>query len=120
MCKYCEDLFTGDCNESLVDIRIPIIFNTQMLNVDVFINDDELEVYVDCDSTGYQVAKSKIKIEYCPMCGTRLKKRRVLTRALSFSNPKISPDGFFRKLFYKIYISYNEKTTISHFEGGAI
>lgn len=73
MCKYCEELFTGDCNVSLLENRIPM-FNTDMLDVDVFINDDELEVYVECIPTDEQLVKSKIKIKYCPMCGARLKR----------------------------------------------
>lgn len=73
MCIYCEELFTGNCNESLLESRISMFNNTPMIDVDVFINDNELEVYVDCIHTDEQIAKSKIKIKYCPMCGTRLK-----------------------------------------------
>lgn len=73
MCKYCEELFTGNCNTSLLENRISI-FNTDMIDVDVFINDDELELYIDCIPTNEPIDKSKIKIKYCPMCGARLKK----------------------------------------------
>lgn len=82
MCKYCGELFTGDSNESLLENRIAM-FNTQMIiDADVFITDDELEMYVEFTPTDEQIAKSKIKIKYCPMCGTRLNKEEALTRAL--------------------------------------
>lgn len=70
-CNYCSELFTGDCNDSLLMGDVNLECGINLFNVDVFINDDELEVFVD-NLEGREICKKTLKINYCPMCGRRL------------------------------------------------
>ena len=72
MCKYCRELNTGDCNESILEGDIPVL--SDKINLDVFINDDELELYADTFVTDTELVKNKIKINFCPFCGEKLNK----------------------------------------------
>ncbi len=70
MCKYCSELFTGDCNNSLLTTNIKA-FGMDLLSVDVFITDNILELYID-NIDGDKIEKKTIKINYCPNCGARM------------------------------------------------
>lgn len=75
-CDFCEELFTGDCNESLAETKLKFEgTTTPFMFVDLFINDDEIEAYGDTAS-GDTVFKLKKKIFYCPMCGRRLEREQ--------------------------------------------
>lgn len=71
MCKYCEEHTTGDCNDSLFT-KIIKMNGVALLEADVFINDDELELYIDEIRDGIQILKKKRRINYCPICGEKL------------------------------------------------
>lgn len=74
MCKYCSEFKTGDCNDSITSKKVDIKFgNTKIgeLYVDIFINDDKLELYVD-NEHGDGIIKKLKKIKYCPFCGQNL------------------------------------------------
>lgn len=72
-CKYCRELFTGDCNYCFFQNDVNLENGLNLFDINVFINDDKLELYVDTiDCT--EICKSIIKINYCPMCGRRLVK----------------------------------------------
>ena len=71
MCKYCEELFTGECNETILEDRLNVC-NIDFVGVEVFINDDELELYLDTIPSGETISRKKIKIQYCPFCGRKL------------------------------------------------
>ena len=58
-CKYCSELFTGDCNDCLLIGDINLECGINLLNVDVFINDDELEMFVD-NFEGREVCKKTL------------------------------------------------------------
>ncbi len=78
-CKFCSESFTGDCNASLIEDQLRIFNSAEMfLGVDVFINDNELELYID-DSVGDGVLKRKVPINYCPMCGRPISNADVAT-----------------------------------------
>ena len=72
-CKFCGELFNGDCNDSIMSGTINKfeVFNGYDIFVDLFITDNELELYLD-DSGENEILKKKIKINYCPICGRRL------------------------------------------------
>ena len=71
-CPFCSELFTGDCNKSLETERLIIFKGSDLfVDVDLFIMDDSLEVYID-DSNGDKVLKLARKINYCPICGRKL------------------------------------------------
>ena len=70
-CKYCKELFTGWMNDSLIQDHVNLECGFNLLDIDVFINDDELELFVDNGSCD-EICKKTLKINYCPMCGRRL------------------------------------------------
>ena len=73
-CPFCSELFTGDCNDSIARDRLNIFKGSDLfVEVDLFVMDDELEVYID-DSNGDKVLKLTRKINYCPICGRKLVK----------------------------------------------
>lgn len=74
-CEYCTELFTGDCNDDLIthDLNINVNgINFENVQFNVFIMDDELELFADYYDA--PIIKQKVKINYCPMCGRRLVK----------------------------------------------
>ena len=71
MCRFCGEFNTGDCNESLLRIAL-CVNNKPFVGCDVSIDDDELELYVDSDPSGTEIARSRIKIQFCPICGQKL------------------------------------------------
>ena len=75
-CDFCEEFFTGDCNESLAETELKFEgTTTPIMFVDWFSTDDELEVYGDTQC-GDMLFKLKKKIFYCPMCGRRLEREQ--------------------------------------------
>lgn len=70
MCKYCRQIKTGDCNESI--IKSEWISNGAVLTeTDVWINDDKLMLLVT-NLSGVTIQKKSKKIKYCPMCGKKI------------------------------------------------
>lgn len=76
-CNHCCELFTGDMNEDLIVTHMGLDIGgstktcfDDLVLLEVFINNDELELYVDIDDS--PVIKEKVKIKYCPICGRRL------------------------------------------------
>ena len=72
-CRFCDELFTGDCNDSLMTKNIRIN-KVPIFGMDIFITDDKLELYVDTADSGQEILKKTLKIKYCPMCGRELVK----------------------------------------------
>lgn len=73
MCKFCDELFTGDCNASLFTADISAFGISGLLDIDVFITDNILELYIE-NMDGDTVVKNTRPIKYCPMCGRKLEK----------------------------------------------
>lgn len=69
-CVYCKELFTGDSNESISVIDLNIS-NINVIGVQVFINNKDLEVLIDTPN-GETVQKDIVRIKYCPFCGRKL------------------------------------------------
>lgn len=71
MCRFCKEYCTGGRNDSLL-IKSIKMNGVEIMSMDVFINDDELELYVDEVREGVEITKKKRRINYCPMCGEKL------------------------------------------------
>lgn len=73
-CIYCKEIFTGNCNESIGKAELKFVgVDDPFLYVDLFINDDQIEVFGDTanDTIAFKILK---KINYCPICGRKLEK----------------------------------------------
>lgn len=70
MCKFCEPYYGQD----------KILFNNRVLSnktqayvgVQACVDDNELNILAVADTYEPGVVEAKIKINYCPMCGTKL------------------------------------------------
>jgi hypothetical protein len=76
MCKYCENLFTGNSSENLV--HSDVIANGVYVASSVsFIGENDNDEPVICttlmNNHGENVASDEIVISWCPVCGRSLK-----------------------------------------------
>jgi len=76
MCKYCENLFTGNSSENLV--RSDVIANGVYVASSIsFIGENEKDEPVICtmlmNNHGESVTSDEIIISWCPVCGRSLK-----------------------------------------------
>ena len=76
MCEYCSELFTGDCGEDLIETTIGIGTCEDAMMIQTFLGDDgDKEAYICTMSfiNDNEVSYDKIAINYCPICGRKLK-----------------------------------------------
>ena len=77
MCKYCDNTGYGNANECLTEVNLhatggyhaAFLFGSMS-----FIDSDETGVYLKEEITNGNsvvLAKSKVKIQYCPVCGRK-------------------------------------------------
>ena len=71
MCNYCAEFHTGNCNDSLITETIKLESGLKLFGVDVFLEDDNLVLFVDNIYSNDTIILSKIPIKYCPMCGQK-------------------------------------------------
>lgn len=75
-CEYCSELFTGEMNEMIMTIPMPITvcgIEAEKINMNLYIDNDNLEVFIDNNRSNL-IKKQNVKIKYCPFCGRELKK----------------------------------------------
>lgn len=70
MCDYCREYFTGDANKSIVFKRLEFM-GQPVAALDIFVNGDSLEAFIDSDCTDVVLMKEMVKIKYCPFCGAK-------------------------------------------------
>lgn len=71
-CKYCSD--KGD---SILDTRTQLSRKGDFYpGIDLFIEDDELNIIAVGDTHETSYVEDEVKINYCPMCGRSLKDER--------------------------------------------
>ena len=97
MCKYCGNLYTGDCNESMthksgIDFGLlsgKLIFDIQIIeNYDN--SDPTIELnhpilifsswIVDDEHTDIDLIEERFPINFCPFCGADLNKVREIAK----------------------------------------
>lgn len=74
MCQYCEKTFTGDANLTMADDKIDINGHTEFF-LETFIDYKKDSVTIKTNLTnmgGFEIASTKMKISYCPICGRHL------------------------------------------------
>lgn len=76
MCKFCNQLFTGNVGNYLSDMEIE--FNgIPSIGIQTYLEDDGNDPYLItvCDRApdGKILVAQKISISYCPICGRKLK-----------------------------------------------
>lgn len=69
-CKYC----TGDCEE-LIDTRTNLSWKseTKIPGIEVWINAGELNVAAVADTYEPDYQEESVAINFCPMCGRKLR-----------------------------------------------
>lgn len=89
MCKFCDEIYTGDLGEFLVADNIPFSFGNWKVkgldapSVDVFIEERDARKDMPCITihimSQYQddIYKRQIPILFCPKCGRDLRKESV-------------------------------------------
>lgn len=79
MCKYCRETFTGEANEDLVFRNIKMN-GVDVLGFHTFIEYSKetetvyIKSYLDEAVYGQCIAGKNVKINYCPVCGRKLRK----------------------------------------------
>ena len=90
MCKYCGNLWTGECSETMNTIKIPInigdyLADSIFIETQIFEMDDGYYPYdrekgasllltFTVLNGNAEVVKHKFPINYCPVCGADLSK----------------------------------------------
>ena len=74
-CKYCEEeSVNGGCNKDILDNELKL--NGQpLVSQEVFVQDNELALFINNYESGRCYVFKTHKIKYCPMCGKELKKQ---------------------------------------------
>ena len=76
MCKYCENTFTGNANETLLDNPVETANGIFLCGSQVYIDrQSETEASLDIttdDIHGNTIVHTSVKINYCPMCGRKI------------------------------------------------
>ena len=70
LCEYCWKDFFGDINEDILDIQ-HTFDGKRIGGTSISVRDDSLELFIYF--AGGEDMAWKTKINYCPMCGRKLK-----------------------------------------------
>lgn len=76
MCKYCNETFTGDANDNLINLEIKMN-GFWMFGIQTHVEDSDGKAYIRTyldDEGGCYIADGKMEIHYCPICGRKLEK----------------------------------------------
>lgn len=72
-CNFCHESINGDMNDDIIAKDIKLINGELLMQASIFVTDrGGLELYLDGPS-GCKLDKRVVKINYCPMCGRKLK-----------------------------------------------
>lgn len=76
MCKYCDELFTGDYGDDLSSVDVEVN-DIKLLGLQTWLSDSKGKVYLRTDlidGVAQTLAHSEIEIQYCPICGRKFMK----------------------------------------------
>ena len=75
MCKYCENLFSGEANEELVIVTFSTYDDSYVIPMFIAIDKDEAYIKSYVLENGEEIMDDTdaiVKIKYCPICGRKL------------------------------------------------
>lgn len=76
MCNYCKETFTGDANGDLIGLDVTVN-GFSLFGIQTYIADSDGKANISThlhDEHGRYIAIGSMEINYCPVCGRKLRK----------------------------------------------